>query len=250
MSERHPDLGPEGFTPEQHEANAHYERVKDEQRREVATLRADLASARAENERLTRERDDAIECDIKFRERAEAAERERDEARSMIAESLPFLRESWEACFHGQKEKRLSAEQRGMRELFRRFSALAALSPKAPDGERAGIETSDSKRAVPTLAQRTPEAPAPAQPSPAVACGTCGGTKRIKREGIFTAQLGNSAKECPDCSGGGEVAGDRLSSTNTRECELCRGSGLVPYDGDEYPPGWAKCPACGPKEAT
>jgi hypothetical protein len=59
--------------------------------------------------------------------------RERDELRAFIADSLPFLREAWEACFHGQKERLLSAEERGMGRLLAAFQAVAdGKPPHAP----------------------------------------------------------------------------------------------------------------------
>lgn len=55
----------------------------------------------------------------------EAAEKEWDELRSYITGSLPFLEEAWEACFHGEKQKLLSAEERGMGMLLGQFREIA-----------------------------------------------------------------------------------------------------------------------------
>lgn len=106
-------------------------------------------------EQLTRERDSAIEraaasdqcrpmyqADVLEQNRlrlaaeAEAAQltRERDEVRAFIANALPFLREAWEACFHGQSERLLSAEERGMGSLILRFQAIADGKPPTPIG--------------------------------------------------------------------------------------------------------------------
>lgn len=82
----------------------------------------ELATLRAEVERLTRER---------------------DEARAMIAESLPYLREAWDACFHGQTERLLSAEERGMGRLLTLFQAVADGKPALPPGV---ISTADATR--------------------------------------------------------------------------------------------------------
>lgn len=45
----------------------------------------------------------------------------RDELVGLIQSSLPFLEEAWTACFHGQKERLLSCEERGMGTILRHF---------------------------------------------------------------------------------------------------------------------------------
>lgn len=58
----------------------------------------------------------------------------REELRGFIARCLPFLEEAWAACFRGQKEMMLSAEERGMGGLIRRFRLIAKGRPCLPIG--------------------------------------------------------------------------------------------------------------------
>lgn len=53
---------------------------------------------------------------------------------SLIAQSVPFLEEAWEACFDGKKEKLLSAEERGMADILMRFRAIRDGKPALPPG--------------------------------------------------------------------------------------------------------------------
>jgi hypothetical protein len=46
--------------------------------------------------------------------------------RSYITGAIPFLEEAWKACFHGQEQRLLSAEERGMGTLLQQFRAIAA----------------------------------------------------------------------------------------------------------------------------
>ena len=58
--------------------------------------------------------------------------KEAQKLRSFIAETLPFLEEAWEACFQGQEEKLLSAEERGMGLLLSQFRNIADGKPAIP----------------------------------------------------------------------------------------------------------------------
>jgi len=53
---------------------------------------------------------------------------------SFFAETLPFLKEAWTACFHGAEEKLLSAEERGMGRLLAQFTDIAEGNPAIPFG--------------------------------------------------------------------------------------------------------------------
>jgi ribosomal protein L37E len=57
-----------------------------------------------------------------------------DRLQSFFAQTLPFLREAWEACFDGKKEKLLSCEERGMGVLLAQFQELADGKPSLPLG--------------------------------------------------------------------------------------------------------------------
>ena len=59
-------------------------------------------------------------------------EQQLDELKFFIAETLPFLKEAWEACFNGQEEKMLSAEERGMAYLIGKFEEVANNKPPIP----------------------------------------------------------------------------------------------------------------------
>lgn len=48
---------------------------------------------------------------------------------ALISSSLPFLEEAWQACFRGQEQKMLSAEERGMGGLLAAFREIAAGNP-------------------------------------------------------------------------------------------------------------------------
>jgi len=61
-------------------------------------------------------------------------EREVERLRSFFAETLPFLKEAWESCFDGAKEKLLSAEERGMGRLLAQFQEIADGKPQVPFG--------------------------------------------------------------------------------------------------------------------
>lgn len=56
------------------------------------------------------------------------------ELRSFVAQAVPFLEEAWHACFHGQKKRLLSAEERGMGRLLNLFREVAAEQPAIPPG--------------------------------------------------------------------------------------------------------------------
>ncbi len=46
--------------------------------------------------------------------------------RSYITGVIPFLEEAWKACFQGQEQRMLSAEERGMGTLLQQFRTIAA----------------------------------------------------------------------------------------------------------------------------
>lgn len=56
------------------------------------------------------------------------------ELEAFMADALPFMKEAWDACFHGQKEKLLSAEERGMGNLMREFQKIVDGKPPTPLG--------------------------------------------------------------------------------------------------------------------
>lgn len=57
-----------------------------------------------------------------------------DRLQSFFAQTLPFLREAWEACFDGKQKKLLSAEERGMGRLLSQFREIADGKPQLPFG--------------------------------------------------------------------------------------------------------------------
>lgn len=53
---------------------------------------------------------------------------------AIIAHTLPYLEEAREACFRGQEERMLSAEERGMGRLLATFREIADGKPALPPG--------------------------------------------------------------------------------------------------------------------
>lgn len=49
----------------------------------------------------------------------------REDLIGYIQSAIPYLEEAWTACFHGQKERLLSCEERGMGTILRQFKAIA-----------------------------------------------------------------------------------------------------------------------------
>lgn len=82
-------------------------------------------------------------CPEEFRQwvrRAVHAEARVKELNSFIADTIPFLREAWDVCFNGQKQKLLSAEERGMGTLIGTFQAIADGKPPRAPGWLTGKE--------------------------------------------------------------------------------------------------------------
>ena len=77
-----------------------------------------------------------------------ADEMTREDLIGYIQSAIPFLEEAWEACFHGQKERLLSAEERGMGTLLAQFRAIAegerVISPGMIDRAEASRNTENA----------------------------------------------------------------------------------------------------------
>jgi len=78
----------------------------------------------------------------------------REELIGYIQSALPFLEEAWEACFRGQKERLLSAEERGMGTLLAQFREIAKGERVIPPGLVPTSEISKAREAAAGWAHR------------------------------------------------------------------------------------------------
>lgn len=84
----------------------------------------------------------------------EALRAELRRLRDYVASAVPFLEEAWAACFHGQKQALLSAEERGMGRLLTHFREIRDGHTVAPEGYVTLAEASKMSEAVAVWAHR------------------------------------------------------------------------------------------------
>lgn len=79
-------------------------------------------------------RDLPVPLRIAIQRKLDWQQNEIERLRGYFAATLPYLEEAWEACFHGQKQKLLSAEERGMGVLLNQFREIAEGKQTVPVG--------------------------------------------------------------------------------------------------------------------